>query len=85
MGQAKVSGCVMDGFLRVRTSAPGVKVFWRLEAVRNDAWVRRYGAPVEQEKVGNERGKYQQPELYDAPEEMGMYYHPTTIASTKKQ
>lgn len=83
--QAKVIGLVMDGSFRIRTSAPGVKVFWRLEAVRNDAWVRRYGAPLEQEKVGNERGKYQQPELYDAPEEMGMYYHPTTIASTKKQ
>lgn len=71
--QAKVVGLVHAGAFRIRTSAPRTKVFWRLEAVRNDVWVKRYGAPVEQEKVGDERGKYQHPELYGAPREMGMF------------
>jgi hypothetical protein len=50
----------------------GSKVSWRVEAVRNDAWVRAYGAPVEVEKQGVERGAYQHPELFGQPEERAM-------------
>jgi len=35
---------------------PGGKVSWRVEAVRNDEFVRRNGAPVEAEKPAHERG-----------------------------
>jgi hypothetical protein len=34
------------------------------------------GASVEVEKEGREKGKYQHPELYGAPPEMGMNYQP---------
>lgn len=51
---------------------PGGKVSWRVEAVRNDRWVRMRGAPVEVEKDGVERGAYQHPDLYGMPAERGM-------------
>src|SRR5205085_1542423 len=47
--------------------APGAKVSWRVEAVRNDRWVQKNGAPVEKEKVAKERGTYQHPELFGKP------------------
>jgi hypothetical protein len=54
--------------------AAGGEVSWEVKAVRNDAWVRAYGAPVEQEKTGAERGTYQHPELYGQPAEKGVYW-----------
>ena len=53
--------------------APGGKVCWEVKAVRNDLWVRKNGAPVEVEKEGKERGKYQHPEPYGEPAEKGMH------------
>jgi hypothetical protein len=50
------------------------KVCWRVEALRNDRWVQKHGAPVEVEKQGLEMGTYQHPELYGLPAEMGMDY-----------
>ena len=57
---------------RIRTSEPSVEVYWRVEAVRNDRWVRKNGAPVEPSKAEGERGKYQHPELYGLPAEMAI-------------
>lgn len=54
-----------DGAFRIRSSLPGVQVFWRVDAVRNDAFVRKHGAPVEEVKTGPEKGRYQQPSLYE--------------------
>lgn len=71
---AKVVGGVKNGVCRIRTSKPHVKVYWEVKAVRNDRWMQKYGAPVEQEKAEYERGKYQHPELYGLPPEMGMTF-----------
>jgi hypothetical protein len=57
---------------RIAGGAPGGKVSWRVEAVRNDLRMRLHGAPVERDKTGSERGKYQHPEYYGQPREMGM-------------
>jgi hypothetical protein len=62
---------------RIAGGAPGAKVSWRVEAVRNDLWVQQRGAPVEVEKQDLERGTYQHPELYGQPPERGMNYHAT--------
>jgi hypothetical protein len=53
---------------------PGGKVYWEVKARRNDAWVRHYGAPIEQEKVEGERGLFQHPETLDLPVEAGVTY-----------
>jgi hypothetical protein len=62
---------------RIAGGAPGGKVSWRVDALRNDRWVQRYGAPTEAEKPGREKGKYQHPELYDQPPAMQMNPAPT--------
>lgn len=68
----KVAREIRDNRSKIRTNVPRTKVSWRVEAVRNDAWIRAYGAPSEVEKQGIERGTYQHPELYGAPAEEGM-------------
>lgn len=59
---------------RIAGGVPGGEVCWRVEAVRNDLRMRLHGAPVEREKTGPERGKYQHPAYYDQSPEMGMDY-----------
>ena len=59
---------------RMAGGAPGNKVSWRVEAVRNDLWVQKRGAPVEADKQGMEKDTYQHPELYGQPPEKGMNY-----------
>lgn len=59
---------------RIAGGAPGQEVSWEVKAVRNDLRMRRQGAPVEREKTGPERGKYQHPEYYGQPPELGMDY-----------
>jgi hypothetical protein len=71
---SKVVGGIKNGVFRIRTSEPNAKVYWEVKAVRDDAFVQRYGAPVETEKPGYERGKYQHPELYGAPAERGITF-----------
>ncbi len=55
---------------------PNAKVSWRVEALRNDRWVREYGAPVETEKQTGEKGHYQHPDLFNQPPDKGMNYRP---------
>ncbi len=74
--QVKVARKVRDNRFMIMTSAPNIEVSWRVECVRNDLWVQKYGAPVEPDKHGHERGKYQHPELYGQPESMGVDYDP---------
>jgi len=74
--QAMVVQKIQNNRFVIRTSKPATEVSWEVKAVRNDLWVRTYGAPVQVEKLGLERGKYQHPELYGMPEEMGMNYRP---------
>jgi hypothetical protein len=62
---------------RIAGGKPGRKVSWRVEALRNDNWMRMRGSPVEVEKQGFERGKYQHPELYGQSPEMGLNYDAT--------
>lgn len=56
---------------RIAGGAPGAKVSWRVEAVRNDLWMRTHGAAVEEEKLGLNKGTYQHPDLYGQPAELG--------------
>ncbi|MBV6457821.1 MAG: hypothetical protein HONBIEJF_00941 [Fimbriimonadaceae bacterium] len=73
--QAKVGREVRGNRFLIMTSAPGTKVSWRIEADRNDLWVRKHGAPTEREKPKHLRGTYQRPELYGMPEERGEHHH----------
>ncbi len=56
---------------RIGGGKPAGKVSWEVKAVRNDRWMKRYGAPIETEKPDGRRGTYVRPELYGAPTERG--------------
>lgn len=59
-------------WFKIAGGVPHAKVSWRVDAVRNDRWMRTHGAPVEIDKQGEERGTYQHPELFGQSAELGM-------------
>ncbi len=67
---------IQNNRFKIAGGAPGKEVSWRVEAVRNDRWVQRYGFQTEQEKPEHYRGKYLNPELYGQPKERGIFYSP---------
>lgn len=69
---AKITDEIEENRFRIRTSKPGVKVSWVVMAERNDLWVKAHPPQAEVDKTGTERGRYQRPELYGLPREMGM-------------
>jgi hypothetical protein len=71
--QAKVARKIRNNRFLIMTSTPNVEVSWRIEATRNDAWVRRHGAPSVAEKPEESRGLYQDPELYGKDPSYGMF------------
>ncbi len=73
---AKVVKEILDNRFTIRTSKPKVKVSWRIDAIRNDAWMRTNGAPIEEIKPARERGKYQHPYLYGKPDSLRVSYVP---------
>ena len=70
--QAIVGQKVRDNRFLIRTDRPGVEISWQVTGVRNDAFARRHPLEVEPAKVGPERGRYLNPELYDEPAELRM-------------
>ena len=67
---------IHDNKFLIAGGKAGMEVSWEVKALRNDRWVRTYGAPVEIAKSASERGKYQRPELYGQPAEMGIDFVP---------
>jgi hypothetical protein len=67
---------VQNNRFKIAGGAPGKEVSWRVEAVRNDSWVQRYGYQTVQEKENEIKGKYLHPELHGQPKEKGIHYRP---------
>jgi hypothetical protein len=76
MPDLHVAERIKSNRFKIAGGKPGMEVSWRVEAVRNDRWVEKYGAPVEIDKPGGHRSKYLHPELYGQPESMGVFYEP---------
>jgi hypothetical protein len=74
MPDLHVAERIKSNRFKIAGGKPGMEVSWRVEAVRNDRWVERYGAPVEQDKPEGHRGKYLNPELYGQPETRRIFY-----------
>lgn len=70
--QVMVTKKIVANRFQVRASKGGAEVSWRIEATRNDAYCRRHPSPTVVDKIDDEKGKYQRPELYDAPASMGV-------------
>lgn len=72
--QVKIGKKIVGNRFLIMSSAPNTEVSWRVEANRNDLYVRAIKPKDAIEKEGVERGTYQHPELYGMPSSRGMFY-----------
>lgn len=82
--QAIVSKKVNKNRFQIRTSRPLVEVSWRIEAVRNDAYVRHYPQPVEVEKSSLERGSFEHPEIWGQDAERSFFHDRPSVKKLRK-
>src|SRR5215207_2929921 len=62
-----------------------MKVCWQETGTRKDPWAAANPFEVEQEKREEERGRYLEPSLYDAPEEQRVMIGPIAEAVEEAQ
>ena len=65
--QAIVGQKIASNRFLIRTDKPNVEVSWQVTGIRNDAYARQHRIQVEENKLGDDRGKY----LYPAGFGMG--------------
>jgi len=53
---------------------PGMEVSWQVTGIRQDPYAEANRIPVEEDKSPEEIGRFQHPELYGQPRDMGVYY-----------
>jgi hypothetical protein len=71
---------ISENRFKIAGGPEGMKVCWQVTGSRKDRWAAANPFEVEQEKSEEERGRYLQPDLYDAPEEQRVMIGP--IAAT---
>jgi hypothetical protein len=69
----------------IKTDKPNVEVSWLLTAQRNDPYMQKYPFQAEVEKPSTDKGKYLHPELYNQPENKGIFYNPEIEKYTTKR
>ncbi len=67
---------VSETRFRIAGGQGGMKVCWQLTGTRKDPWAAANPFEVEQEKSQEERGRYLQPDLYNAPAEQSVMMVP---------
>jgi hypothetical protein len=72
--QAIVAEEIQDNRFTIRTDKPNVKVSWQVTGIRHDKFAEKYRIPVEEDKQGEDVGKYLHPDAYGLPETMGIDY-----------
>jgi hypothetical protein len=73
--QAIVSEKENNNQFKIRTNQPNVEVSWQIAGVRHDPASRVYNTIPEVDKTGNEKGYYQNPEVYGLGREMSIDQH----------
>jgi hypothetical protein len=76
---AKVAREIEANRFVLRTSAGNVKVSWQVTGIRQDAYAEKHRIPVEEWKPEDQRGRYLNPEAFDAPEERGVEHVPSRV------
>jgi|HubBroStandDraft_1064217.scaffolds.fasta_scaffold00246_4 hypothetical protein len=74
--QAIVLRKIGNNRFTIKTSKPGVEVSWQVTGIRHDAYADAHRIQVEVEKPPQEQGRYLHPELFGAPAEQAIGYHP---------
>ncbi len=72
--QAIIGQKIQAGRFEIRTDKPNIEVSWQVSGVRNDRFMKKFGAPAEVDKTGRWKGKYINPELYDMKPTDGIFY-----------
>jgi hypothetical protein len=72
--QARVSKEISGNIFTIKTDKPNIKVSWQVTGIRKDAAANYYRIVPEVNKKTGEDGKYQVPEAYGKPAEMGIGY-----------
>jgi hypothetical protein len=55
---------------RIAGGRAGMRVSWQVTGIRKDAFANAHRTPVEEDKLGSERGHYLEPTLFRRPEEL---------------
>lgn len=63
---------IKDNRFAIKTDKPRVEVSWQVTGIRQDAYARANRIQVEEEKTGQERGAYLNPEAFGQPQEKGV-------------
>jgi hypothetical protein len=67
---------ISESRFKIAGGEEGMKVCWQVTGTRKDPWATTNPFEVEQEKPEEERGRYLDPSLYDAPEEQRVMIGP---------
>ena len=66
--QAIVAEEIRNNQFTIKTDRPNVRVSWQVTGVRRDHFANMRRIPIEEDKLGDERGLYLHPEAYGKPE-----------------
>jgi hypothetical protein len=72
--QAMVAEEIKENQFRIQTDKPGVKVSWQVTGIRHDPFAEAYRIPVEEDKAGDERGRYLYPDVYGKTVQESIWY-----------
>jgi hypothetical protein len=64
-----VSEEISGNSFSIAGGAPGARVSWQVTGSRHDAYAKAFPIPVEEDKTGDERGRYLVPEAFGQPRE----------------
>jgi hypothetical protein len=76
---------VSENRFKIAGGEEGMKVCWQVTGSRKDPWAAANPFEVEQQKPEEERGRYLEPTLYDAPEEQRVMIGPIVEAVEEAQ
>src|SRR5215217_8822546 len=76
---------VSENRFKIAGGEEGMKVCWQVTGTRKDPWAAANPFEVEQEKREEERGRYLDPGLYDAPEEQRVMVGPIAEAVEEEE
>jgi len=72
--QVYIAEEISNNRFKIAGGAPGTKISWQVTGIRQDAFANAHRIPVEEEKSGDERGKYLHPKEHGVSETMGIGY-----------
>jgi hypothetical protein len=75
---------VSENRFKIAGGEEGMKVCWQVTGSRKDPWAAANPFEVEQQKPEEERGRYLEPSLYDAPEEQRVMIGPIAEAVAQR-